>query len=113
MRATPVRQACRRPQALLGRGLAWVGEEHRRWLMPLCQHLASLSGPVWQGMTPPELADHLAQRPGFDDAWDPEGPPLHLRRLLLRPARMTPPPFALEDVPLPAWHTVADPACGP
>ncbi|ALV08651.1 reverse transcriptase family protein [Roseateles depolymerans] len=102
----------RSPQALLGRGMACVGEEHRRWLLPLCQHLASLSAPVWLGMTPRTLAEHLDQRPEFFDAWDPAGPRLQVRRLLLRPARMTPPPFALEDLPLPAWHTVADLAAG-
>lgn len=74
----------RRAQALLGRGMACVGEEHRRWLLPLCQHLAGLSAPVWHGMTPRTLAEHLEQRPEFLDAFDPEGPRLHVRRLLLR-----------------------------
>lgn len=98
--------------ALLGRAMACVGPEHRPWLQPLCEHLAGLSTPVWRGMTPQALGAHLQLRPEFQAGFAPECPALQVRRLLLRPARMTPPPFALEDLPLPGWHTVADLAAG-
>lgn len=102
----------RTASALLGRATACLGVEHRPWLLPLCQELARISLPVWQRMTPRLLADHLEQMPAFVAGFDPERPPLHVRRLLLRPSRMTPPPFALEHLPLPHWHTLADVAAG-
>ncbi|MBB3195318.1 reverse transcriptase family protein [Roseateles terrae] len=102
----------RTASALLGRATACLGAEHRAWLLPLCEQLARLSLPVWQQMTPRLLADHLELMPAFVAGFDPERPPVHVRRLLLRPSRMRPPPFALEHLPLPPWHTLADLAAG-
>ncbi|WAC74825.1 reverse transcriptase family protein [Roseateles sp. SL47] len=102
----------RETHALLGRGCACLGPEHRPWLQGLCGVLAKMPEPVWRHLTPQALASHLQTLPEFWAGFDRSRPPVQVRQLLLRPSRMTARPFALEAAPLPEWHTLADAAEG-
>ncbi len=94
--------------ALLARARQCLGDEAKPWLLPLCQELAAWPEPVWRSLSVRMLADRLQTMAPFVDGMDPS---LHerpqVRRLLLRPSRQLPPPFALEGLTLPHLPTEA------
>ncbi|SEK61669.1 Reverse transcriptase (RNA-dependent DNA polymerase) [Roseateles sp. YR242] len=119
----------REAHALLGRTSECLGKEHVPWLRALCQALARMTKPQWDRFTTHTLADHLESMheffgwahvrgdgdPDDESEEDPDGEPFptpRVRRLLLRPARMTARPYALEALELPVWHTLPDLANG-
>ncbi|MET0211080.1 MAG: reverse transcriptase family protein [Burkholderiaceae bacterium] len=94
---------------MLGRASACLGAEATPWLRPLCIALSRWPATVWSGHSPFSLADALSGMPEFLAGFNAEGLPTpHVRRLLLRPSRMLPRPFALANVPVPRLHTEAD-----
>lgn len=78
------------------------------WLKPLVAAVAREFELHWRCHTVPTLAGWIAGRPELDAAFDGEHEAPRIRRLLLRPARRVPPPFALEGLDLPRWDTIAD-----
>jgi hypothetical protein len=95
--------------ALRGRAEQCLGIEARPWLTALCVQLARMPEPVWRAHSVHSLADDLQQTEAFLDGFDRERfqRPI-VRKLLLRPSRMRPLPFALETLSFPAWPTEAD-----
>ncbi len=99
----------READALRGRAEQCLGVEARPWLRALCVQLARIPEPLWRAHSVRSLADELQQTDAFLDGFDRERfPRPTVRRLLLRPSRMRPLPFALETLALPAWPTEAD-----
>ncbi|OWQ47638.1 hypothetical protein CDL60_09505 [Roseateles noduli] len=95
--------------ALLARAEQCLGTEARPWLKPLCDDLARWPGPVWRAHTVTSFAAELLELDAFHEGFDAERfPRPQVRRLLLRPSRMRPLPFALEHLVLPHWPTEAD-----
>jgi hypothetical protein len=95
--------------ALQARAEQCLGAEARVWLRPLCVALARWPDPVWRAHSVRSLADELQTTEAFLDGFDPERfPRPRVHRILLRPARMRPVPFALAHVALPAWQTESD-----
>lgn len=82
------------------------------WLKTLAAAVATEFSYRWERHTVPALADWIDGLPELDDAFDPDHDKPRVRRLLLRPARMVRPPFALEELRLPRWDTPADLALG-
>lgn len=78
------------------------------WIKPLAAAVAQEFSVRWEWHTVPTLADWIDGLPELDDAFDPDHERPRVRRLLLRPARMVRPPFALEALELPRWDTPAD-----
>ncbi|RZI55900.1 MAG: RNA-directed DNA polymerase [Rubrivivax sp.] len=99
----------REAAALQARAEQCLGAEARPWLKPLCVALARWTPPVWAGHTVSSLAEALLEIDAFHEGFDRERFPRPIvRRLLLRPSRMRPLPFALEHLVLPHWPTEAD-----
>lgn len=78
------------------------------WIQALAAVVANEFSHRWEWHTVPTLADWIDARPELADAFDPDHAQPRVRRLLLRPARMVSPPFALEALQLPRWDTPAD-----
>lgn len=99
----------READALQARAEQCLGVEARMWLRPLCVALARWTEPVWRAHSVRSLADELQQLDAFHDGFDRDRfPRPRVHRVLLRPARMRPVPFALSHLSLPAWQTEAD-----
>ena len=101
----------REAHALRARAEQCLGAEARPWLTPLCEELARWAGPVWLAHSVASLADALQALDAFHAGFDPERPRPTVRRLLLRPSRMRPPPLPLAPLaPLvpPDWPTEAE-----
>lgn len=98
----------READALLARAEQCLGAEARPWLKPLCVALARWTTPVWRSHSVGSLADALLEIGAFHEGFDLERFPQPIvRRLLLRPSRMRPLPFALAQLVLPDWPTEA------
>lgn len=93
--------------SLHARAVQCMGDD-APWLRALAAAVATEFSRRWDSHTVPTLAAWLCDLPELDDAFDPELELPHVRRLLLRPARMVRAPFALEDLRLPRWDTPAD-----
>lgn len=93
--------------ALQARAVQCLGAD-APWVRSLASTVATEFSRRWEWHTVPTLADWLYDLPQFGDAFDPELEPPRVRRLLLRPARMVRPAFALEGLPVPRWDTPAD-----
>jgi len=78
------------------------------WLKPLADAVARDFAANPRRHTVATLAAHIGGLQQFDAAFDPEQALPRVRRLLLRPARMAAPPFALAGLDLPALPTLAD-----
>lgn len=98
----------REAHALQARAEQCLGAEARPWLTPLCAELARWAGPVWLAHSVASLADALQALEAFHAGFDPERPRPTVRRLLLRPSRLRPPPPALASLVRPDWSTEAD-----
>ncbi|MGN7873093.1 RNA-directed DNA polymerase [Mitsuaria sp. PDC51] len=98
----------REAHALQARAEQCLGAEARPWLTPLCAELARWAGPVWLAHSVASLADALQALEAFHAGFDPERPRPTVRRLLLRPSRLRPPPLALASLVRPDWSTEAD-----
>ncbi len=95
------------PAALLARASAALGEQPA-WLRLL---IKALPPRLLRQRDLAELAAHLATLPAFDAAFDASTPDHHppgIRRWLLRPARVTPPPLGLHALDLPPLATHED-----
>lgn len=97
----------RSAEALHARGRQCLGED-APWLRSLATIVAIEFSRRWDTYTVPTLAAWLCEQPQLQDAFDPEHERPRVRRLLLRPARRTRAPFALEGLRLPRWDTPAD-----
>ncbi|UXH79233.1 reverse transcriptase family protein [Roseateles amylovorans] len=92
--------------ALLARAMQCLDDGARPWLLPLCRALAAWPEPMWRAQTVRTLADRLQTMAPFDERQDASTyDRWRVRRLLLRPTRQLPLPFALEGLTLPALPT--------
>lgn len=102
-------QRGRESDALQARAEHCLGDEARPWLKPLCIALARWPTPVWRAHSVASLAEALLALDAFHEGFDRgRFPRPTVRRLLLRPSRMRPLPFALEHLVLPDWPTEGD-----
>ncbi|MDH0864137.1 reverse transcriptase family protein [Mitsuaria sp. GD03876] len=109
LQADDHRPRAREAESLQARAEQCLGLEARPWLKPLCVELARMPEPVWRAHSVASLATMLEDTTAFFDGFDPERfPRPAVHRLLLRPSRMRPRPFAIEHLALPAWPTEAD-----
>lgn len=97
----------RTPEALHVRARQCLGM-NAAWLKPLAVAVAKELGRRWEWHTVPTLAACIHEMPELDDAFDPDHDKPRIRRVLLRPARMVRPAFALEGLAIPRWDTPAD-----
>lgn len=97
--------------ALLARAVQCLGAQPA-WLKPLIQAMAREFSVRWEQHTVPTLAAHIDTLAELDAAFGEDQPLPRVRRLVLRPARMARPPFALEGLDLPRWGTPVDVAAG-
>ncbi|WP_084452417.1 reverse transcriptase family protein [Roseateles chitosanitabidus] len=96
-------------RALQARAEQCLGVEARLWLRPLCVVLARWPDPVWRAHSVRSLADELQDTSAFLDGFDAAlHPRPRVHRVLLRPSRRRPLPFALEHLSLPDWQTEAE-----
>lgn len=101
-------QPGRRTAAALHARAAQCVAEDAPWLRLLAAAVAAEFSRRPESHTVPTLAAWLCEQPQLDDAFDPDRELPHVRRLLLRPARMVRAPFVLEGLQLPRWDTPAD-----
>jgi RNA-directed DNA polymerase len=93
------------PHALHARARAALGADPP-WLRELIAALGSMSAEVWRRTGPAALTERIVSLPALQLGFA-EGHVPHVRRLILRPARMLPAPLGLDGCLLPMLDTDA------